>query len=219
MGEKGYEITTATLSANGEEVNLKSWLSGKTDSNNPDNTGQAIAKFNEGKYMNEVYTYVGADGTLTLTVCKPSHVGGNWIVFNNFTLTRYERVVAVSGITLNHTEASLVEGETLTLKATVSPDDATDKTVTWTSSNESVATVDNNGVVTAVAAGTATITATAGDYSATCVVTVESNVVDGIDNSEIINHKSEIIYDLQGRRVLNPTKGIYIVNGKKVVIK
>ena len=144
---------------------------------------------------------------------------GNWIVFNNFTLTRYERVVAVSGITLNHTEASLVEGETLTLKATVSPDDATDKTVTWTSSNESVATVDNNGVVTAVAAGTATITATAGDYSATCVVTVESNVVDGIDNSEIINHKSEIIYDLQGRRVLNPTKGIDIVNGKKVVIK
>lgn len=218
LGEKGYEITTATLSANGEEVNLKSWLSGKTDENNPDNTGQAIAKFNEGKYMNEVYTYVGADGTLTLTVCKPSHVGGNWIVFNNFTLTRYERVVAVSGITLNHTEASLVEGETLTLKATVSPDDATDKTVTWSSSNVAVATVEN-GVVTAVAAGTATITATAGDYSATCVVTVESNVVDGIDNSEIINHKSEIIYDLQGRRVLNPTKGIYIVGGKKVVIK
>ena len=125
----------------------------------------------------------------------------------------------VNGISLDKDEATLTEGKSMTLVVTVSPDDATDKTVTWSTSDASVATVDNNGVVTAVAAGTATITATAGDYSATCVVTVESNVVDGIDNSEIINHKSEIIYDLPGRRVLNPTKGIYIVGGRKVVIK
>ena len=124
----------------------------------------------------------------------------------------------INGITLDQTAATLTEGETLTLTATVSPDDATDKTVTWSTSDASVATVAD-GVVTAVAAGTATITATAGDYSATCVVTVESNVVDGIDNSEIINHKSEIIYDLMGRRVEKAEKGIYIVGGKKVVIK
>ena len=124
----------------------------------------------------------------------------------------------INGITLDQTAATLTEGETLTLTATVSPDDATDKTVTWSTSDASVATVAD-GVVTAVAAGTATITATAGDYSATCVVTVESNVVDGIDNSEIRNHKSEIIYDLMGRRVEKAEKGIYIVGGKKVVIK
>ncbi len=67
--------------------------------------------------------------------------------------------VNVTGITLSQTAASMtVGGETLTLTATVAPDNATDKTVTWTSSDPTVATVAN-GVVTAVAAGTATITA------------------------------------------------------------
>ena len=72
-----------------------------------------------------------------------------------------------------------VGGETLTLTATVAPDDATDKTVTWTSSDPTVANVAD-GVVTAVAAGTATITATAtngtddttDDKTATCTITV-----------------------------------------------
>lgn len=80
-------------------------------------------------------------------------------------------VVEVAGITLDQTAATLTEGETLKLTATVSPDDATDKTVTWSTSDASVATVAD-GVVTAVAAGTATITAKAGEHSATCVVTV-----------------------------------------------
>ena len=83
--------------------------------------------------------------------------------------------VSVTSVTLPPTEASMtVGGETLTLTPTVLPDNATDKTVTWTTSDESVATVAD-GVVTAVAAGTATITATANDGSgvtATCAVTV-----------------------------------------------
>ena len=65
-------------------------------------------------------------------------------------------------------------GETVTLTATVAPDDSTDKTVTWTSSDETVATVAD-GVVTAVATGTATITVTSNDdatKTATCTVTV-----------------------------------------------
>lgn len=77
----------------------------------------------------------------------------------------------VTGISLDQTELTLDQGATATLTATVEPADAGDKTVTWTSSNESVATV-TNGLVTAVGAGSATITAKAGDFEATCAVTV-----------------------------------------------
>ncbi len=90
LGDLGYEISTSALIANGEQVALKSWYSGQTGGNNPNGTGEAIAKFSEGKYLNEVYTYVGADGQLTLTVDKHAHVGDNWMLFNNFTLTRYD---------------------------------------------------------------------------------------------------------------------------------
>ncbi len=92
-------------------------------------------------------------------------------------VTVSKNVVAVTSIALNKTSLSLKEGESETLVATVSPDNATDKTVTWSSSNTSIATVDASGRVTAIKEGTATITATAGDKSATCSVTVSKNVV------------------------------------------
>lgn len=79
--------------------------------------------------------------------------------------------VAVTGINLNKTTLALTEGNSETLIATVTPENATDKTVTWTSSKPSVATVEN-GKVTAVAAGNAIITAKAGSFTATCDVTV-----------------------------------------------
>ena len=78
----------------------------------------------------------------------------------------------VTSVTLDQTGATLKVGETITLTATVKPDDATDKTVTWTSSNKYVASVDQNGRITANTGGTATITATSGSFSATCKVTV-----------------------------------------------
>ena len=79
--------------------------------------------------------------------------------------------VAVTSIELNKTALSLIEGESETLIATVKPDNATDKTVTWSSSDEKIATV-KDGKVTAVKVGEATITAKAGDKSAECKVTV-----------------------------------------------
>jgi hypothetical protein len=83
----------------------------------------------------------------------------------------------VTAITLNKTATTISAGQTETLSvSSVTPDDATDKTVTWSSDNEAVATVNaTTGEVTAVAAGTANITATANDGSgvtATCAVTV-----------------------------------------------
>ena len=81
--------------------------------------------------------------------------------------------VSVTGITLNKTELSLDFGGEEPLVATVQPENATDKTVIWTSSDESVATVEN-GKVSALKVGTATITAKAGEFSATCGLTVNS---------------------------------------------
>ncbi len=94
--------------------------------------------------------------------------------------------IPVSSISLNMTELFLTEGETESLIVTVKPDNATDKTVTWTSSKESVATVDQNGKVEAVGVGIATITAKAGELTANCDVKVsDSSGVGNIPNNEI----------------------------------
>ncbi|MBQ6602389.1 MAG: Ig domain-containing protein [Eubacterium sp.] len=84
--------------------------------------------------------------------------------------------VAVSSITLSASELSVDIGKTATLTATVLPEDATDKTIIWTSSDESVATVNSSGVVTGVKAGSATITAASGIVSAVCAVVVKNPV-------------------------------------------
>ena len=81
--------------------------------------------------------------------------------------------VAVGSVTLSASTATLFVDETTTLTAEITPENATNKTVIWSSDTETVATVDENGEVTAVAKGTATITATAGGKSDTCEVTVE----------------------------------------------
>ena len=82
---------------------------------------------------------------------------------------------SITEITLSESSATLTEGEEMTLTATITPDDAVDKSISWSSSNPCVATVDNTGKVTAIAPGTATITATANDgsgVSESCVVRV-----------------------------------------------
>ncbi len=79
--------------------------------------------------------------------------------------------VPTGSVTLDKTTLSLAVGESVQLTATVKPDDATDKNVSWTSSDESIAKVDN-GKVTAIRAGKATITAKCGGKTAECAVTV-----------------------------------------------
>lgn len=94
------------------------------------------------------------------------------------TVTVTKADVAVESVTLNPTTLTLEKGSTGTLTATVAPQNATNNTVTWSSSNPEVATVAN-GTVTAVSAGTATITVTTadGNHKATCTVTVIPNTV------------------------------------------
>ena len=112
-----------------------------------------------------------APGTATITAAS---VNGK---LANCTVTVTDPVIAVTGVTLDKTSLSLTTGDTSTLTATISPSDATNKTVYWSTSNSSVATV-SGGKVTAVAPGTAKITATSSNgKTAFCTVTVNAPLV------------------------------------------
>lgn len=86
-------------------------------------------------------------------------------------------IIHVTGISLNKTSATIIENESIVLEATVTPDNANNKRVLWSSNNNKVATVDESGVVIAIATGSATITAKSEDTgkTATCSVTVIGN--------------------------------------------
>ena len=107
-----------------------------------------------------------AAGTATITATVDGKSASCKVTVNGQT------TVPVASVKLNQTTLELIAGKEATLTATVKPDDATNKTVTWSSNNETVATVDNNGKVTAKAAGEAIITAKVGDKQATCNVKV-----------------------------------------------
>lgn len=113
-----------------------------------------------------------ATGTATITVTT---VDGNKTATCAFTVTP----VAVTGVSLSPTTGSLiVGGGTIQLTATVSPSNATNKNVIWSSSNTSVATVNSSGLVSSVAVGTAIITVTTqnGSKTATSAISVSATV-------------------------------------------
>ena len=105
-------------------------------------------------------------GMLLLTGCGEDPVNGG--------------DVPVSGITLDPVSLQLAKGDEAAIMATVSPDNATDKTVLWESSDTEVAEVTQEGVVSAISEGAATITATAGDKTAFCTVTVSEIGVESV---------------------------------------
>lgn len=110
------------------------------------------------------------DKVVTLLVYETNAAGG--YIKNPKAVIKTGANVPVTGISLDKSTAEITEGMVMNLlTATVAPDNATDKTVTWTSSDESIATV-KDGQITGVAAGEATITAEANGFTATCEVTV-----------------------------------------------
>ena len=117
-------------------------------------------------------------GTSTFTVTATNDYGSD---SKEFTLTIDQQgTIHVTSVSLDKTSLELTEGGTDTLTATITPNNATNRNVTWESSNTSVATVDANGLVTAVSAGTATITVTTvdGGKTDTCTVTVREEAPD-----------------------------------------
>ncbi|MGE5371616.1 MAG: Ig-like domain-containing protein [Solirubrobacterales bacterium] len=153
----GETLVATVTPANAANQNV-TWSSSNTSVATVDNNG--------------LVTPVGA-GTATITVTTV--VGGK-------TATCEVIITAsVTGITLNKTNLTKSTGGTETLVAVILPANAANKTVNWSSNNTSVATVDENGMVTAVAVGQATITATTedGNLSATCTVNVVARVFPG----------------------------------------
>lgn len=149
------ETLTATVKPDNATDKSVTWKSSNT----------SVADVNNGKVT------AIAKGTAKIT-CTANDGSGKYATC---TVTVTDPIIKVTSITLNKTSITLEVEKSETLTATVKPDNATNKTVTWSSEEESVATVDNNGKVTAIAKGTAKITCTANDGSgvaAECAVTV-----------------------------------------------
>ncbi len=147
------EKLTATVEPEDAENQSVTWKSSATE----------VAEVNEG-----VVTAVSVGtATITVTTLDGSYSASCEVIVEKGT-------IYVSGITLDQTEISLTPGESSKLTATVTPPDATDASVVWSSGDENVATVDNTGKVTAVGKGETIITATTTDQglTATCKVTV-----------------------------------------------
>ena len=127
--------------------------------------GRNTIRYNSSSSIFSCYAGSSTQPTVSLYQQKEMSGGGN---------------ISATGVSLNKTSTSIAKGSSETLTATVSPSEATNKNVTWSSSVPSVATVSSSGVVTAVSAGTTVITVTTedGGFTATCTVTV-TNVSTG----------------------------------------
>ncbi len=156
--EGDSETISATVSPSNATNQTVSWSSSPSDVASVD--GGKVTALKPGKATVTVTT---ADGGKTAT-CS---------------VTVEAKKIPVTGVTLDKTEAELVEGESITLTATIAPEDATDKTVSWVSSDEEIAKVDSVGKVSAIAPGTAdiTVTTTDGEKKAVFALTVVAKVV------------------------------------------
>ena len=146
-------LTATVLPSNATDKSV-SWSSSNSGVATVDNNGKVTAVAAGSAVITVTTTDGGKTATCTVTVTNPA--------------------VPVQSVSLNKTELSLNVGESVTLTATVLPENADNKAVTWSSSDAAVATVDSNGKVSAVAAGSAVITVktTDGEKTATCTVTV-----------------------------------------------
>ena len=151
----------------------------------------------------EVYAHKSGTATITVTTYDGS-------VSNSC-----EIIVAkpVAGVSIEPAEVELTElGKTAQLTAKIQPEDATNKNVTWKSSNESVCMVSNSGELLTTGYGKTVVLATTedGNYVGTCIVTVSEET--GIDNTMVSSEVKEVSrFSSQGQRLTAPTKGVNIV--------
>lgn len=154
----------------------------------PDNMEAAYYWFEAGYYKNSVECEVAEDGKLRIGIRKSQAVNNDWTCIDDWKLEIWDFVTMATEVKLNVTTTTMIPTETRQFTAIVYPEEATFHNVTWKSSDTKVATVDQYGNVTAVALGTAVITATAIDGSEVvgeCSLTIESPVTASAENIKI----------------------------------
>lgn len=170
-------VSSVTVSPASLNLDLNGTTTGNLSAtvNGTNNPSQAVSWSSSNTSVATVSAsgVVTAKATGNATITATSQVDGT--KSGTCTVTVSDSTVHVTGVTLNKNSTTITVGESETLTATVSPNNATNKSVNWSSSNTSVATV-SNGVVSAKATGNATITVTTtdGSHTATCIVTVEA---------------------------------------------
>lgn len=151
---KSVDTETSKIESNHNDGKSSNGNDKSSSSNQSNNSGSKSNNNNNSNNSGGSHSYV--------TVSKPE-----------YNYSHNEKTdIEVSGITLNYLSKTLTAGESINLSATVTPSNATDKSISWSTSNSNVATV-NDGYVVSRSAGTAYITATAGNHSATCTVVVK----------------------------------------------
>ena len=188
---------TATVQPGNADNQSVTWSSSDNNVVSVDATGKITANAKGSATITVTTADGGKTATCTVTVTEPA------------------APVAVTGVTLNKNNTTIYTGRTETLTATIQPADATNKAVTWTSDNMGVATV-NNGVVTGVSVGSATITAKTADggFTATCTVIVEEAPI--VHPTGVSISKTSINLQIGGSETLTATVTPADANNKNV---
>ncbi|MCR5131739.1 MAG: CotH kinase family protein [Prevotella sp.] len=153
----------------------------------PNTMESGTEAFNRGAYWNHM-EFEHDGGELQLGLRNQGWIQGNWCLFDNFRLEYYGEVVLCTGLSIEPTKKEIIVGETFTPTVSFSPSNVTYKKLTWSSSDESVATVDENGAITGISKGYAQIYARTTDSSNITIsmsVNVTSN--DATSESLVIN--------------------------------
>lgn len=175
-GERETEVASIALSRSsaeleiGETLSLKATVSPSNatyDSITWTSSNATVATVSDSGLVSAL-----SEGNTTITVMADGKKA-------SCSITVIKGYVAVSSLTLNKEKLELFKGETETLRVTISPDDATDKAITWTSSAPEIVSV-SGGSVSAIEVGDAIIYAKAGDVSATCSVSVKPVTATGV---------------------------------------
>ncbi|MBR5062122.1 MAG: CotH kinase family protein [Prevotella sp.] len=176
-----------------------SWVDGTNFHNGkyyPNTMESASVAFAQDAYWNQM-EFTTDGGNVNIGLKNETWTSGNWCIFDNFKLEYWGTVIQATSLTLSPTSPNLVIGESLQLQITFRPTDVTYTKLTWKSSNEAIATVDENGLITATGAGTTYITAKTTDGS-NITRAVRVTVSKGTPTAEslVVNEVMASNYDL-----------------------